>query len=80
MSLPLFYALYCLEAGVFFTIVPWTRIWTLNALLHSSPVLSVWVDNAFVRGFVSGVGVVHLILGVRELIRITRARRGRSSG
>jgi hypothetical protein len=76
MSLPLFYALYCLEAGLFFTIVPWTRIWTLNPFLHSSIAVAVWADNPFVRGFISGFGVVHLILGVRELMRMTRARRG----
>jgi len=76
MSLPLFFAIYCLEAGLFFTIVPWTRIWTLNPLLHSSIAVGVWADNPFVRGFVSGFGVVHLILGVRELVRMTRARRG----
>lgn len=76
MSLPLFYALYCLEAGLFFTIVPWTRIWTLNPLLHNSLALAIWADNPFVRGFVSGFGVLHLILGVRELMRMTRARKG----
>ncbi len=76
MSLPLFYALYCLEAGLFFTIVPWTRIWTLNPLLHNNLALAIWADNPFVRGFVSGFGVLHLILGVRELMRMTRARKG----
>lgn len=75
MSAPLFYALYCLEAGLFFTIVPWTMIWTLNPLLHSNISVAVWADNPFVRGFVSGVGILHLILGLRELFRILRARR-----
>lgn len=76
MSLPLFFALYCLEAGLFFTVVPWTSIWTLNSLLHSSASLAVFADNPFVRGFVSGIGVLHLIVGVRELARVVRARRG----
>ena len=78
MSLPLFFALYCLEAGLFFTVVPWTRIWKLNAFLHSTAAVSFWADNPFVRGFVSGVGVLHLIVGARELMRLTRARRGSS--
>jgi hypothetical protein len=76
LSIPLFFALYCLEAGLFFTVVPWTRVWTLNPMLHASPFIAVWADNPFVRGFISGVGVVHLIVGVREVIRLTRARRG----
>jgi hypothetical protein len=79
MSLALFYALYCVEAGLFFTVVPWTRIWTMNSLLHSVPAVALVVDNPFVRGFVSGVGVLHLILGVREIIRLIRSRRGSST-
>ena len=76
MSVPLFFALYCLEAGLFFTIVPWTMIWTLNPLLHSSVDIGIWAENPFVRGFVSGFGFLHLIVGIRELVRLSRARRG----
>jgi hypothetical protein len=79
MSLPLFFALYCLEAGLFFTVVPWTSIWTGNAILHSSTSLGLFADNNFVRGFVSGIGMLHLILGVRELARVLRARKGSSA-
>ena len=75
MSIPLFFAIYCLEAGLFFTVVPWTRVWTLNPLLHESLAVAFWADNPFVRGFISGLGVVHLIVGVRELVRMARARR-----
>lgn len=75
MSVPLFFALYCVEAGLFFTIVPWTTIWTLNPLLHSSLTLGAFVDNPFVRGFVSGLGVLHFLVGARELLRIYRARK-----
>lgn len=76
MSVSLFFALYCVEAGLFFTIVPWTMIWTLNPLLHSSLAVAVVADNPFVRGFVSGVGLLHLIIGIRDILAIVRARRG----
>ena len=75
MSIPLFFALYCLEAGLFFTIVPWTRVWTMNPLLHNNLAIGVWMDNPFIRGFVSGFGVVHLIIGVNDIIRINAERR-----
>lgn len=75
MSVPLFFALYCLEAGLFFTVVPWTRIWTLNPLLHESLAISVLADNPYVRGLVSGFGIVHIIIGVKDLMKISRARR-----
>ena len=78
MSITLFFALYCLEAGLFFLIFPWTRLWTLNPLLHSNLTVSMLAGNAFVRGFVSGFGLVHILIGVKDIIRISLARRGGS--
>jgi hypothetical protein len=60
---------------VFFTIVPWTRVWTINPLLHYSMTIALWADNPFVRGFVSGFGVVHLMIGVRDIVVFSRERR-----
>ena len=79
MAIPLFFAIYCLEAGIFFTIVPWTSVWTLNPLLHGRIEIGMVADNPFVRGFVSGVGVIHLIVGTRELFRLLRGRKGAST-
>ena len=73
--MPLFFALYCLEAGLFLIVVPWTRLWTFNPLLHSSEALTLIAGNPFVRGFVSGFGVVHLIIGIKDIIAISLARR-----
>lgn len=77
MSLPLFFALYCLEAGLFFTVVPWTRVWLLNPLLHHNLTLAMYADNPYVRGFVTGFGVVHILIGMKDIVRISNARRGR---
>ncbi len=76
MSLALFFALYCLEAGLFFLVVPWTRVWMLSPLWHGSPALATLAFNPFVRGFVSGFGVVHLIIGIKDIIAIAHERRG----
>lgn len=76
MSVPLFFALYCLEAGLFFTVVPWTRLWTLNPLLHQHVAIGLWADNPFIRGLISGFGVIHLIIGVSDIVRISQSRRG----
>ena len=75
MSVPLFFALYCLEAGIFFVVVPWTRVWTMNPLLQTSPTVAMIAANPFVRGFVTGFGVVHLLIGVKDIVRIAAARR-----
>ena len=75
MSVPLFFALYCLEAGLFFIVVPWTRVWSMNPILHATPALMLMAGNPFVRGFVSGFGVVHLLIGVKDVMRIAAGRR-----
>lgn len=78
MSLQLFTALYCLEAGLFFTIVPWTRVWLMNPLLHHNPAVAVYADNPFVRGFITGFGLVHLLIGIHDILEISGRRRSRS--
>jgi hypothetical protein len=34
-------------------------------------------NNPFVRGLVSGFGVAHILIGVKDILKITAARRGR---
>ncbi|HXG57974.1 MAG TPA: hypothetical protein VNL91_03035 [Thermoanaerobaculia bacterium] len=80
MQGPLFVAIYFVEAGIFFAIVPWTGLWTMNSLLHSSLALAVWADNPFVRGFVSGLGLAQILIGTRDLIRISREWKRREGG
>jgi hypothetical protein len=75
MSIALFFALYCIEAGLFFVVVPWTHLWTMNPLLQSDPSLALLATNPFLRGFVSGFGVIHIIIGVNDMLRISQARR-----
>lgn len=80
MGVRLFFALYCLEAGVFFIIVPWTRLWMLNPLLHTGMSMTMLAANPFVRGFVSGFGVVHILIGIKDIMRMTGERRQRQGG
>jgi hypothetical protein len=80
MSVPLFFALYCLEAGLFFIVVPWTRVWTMNPLLQTHAAVALMAGNPFVRGFVSGFGVVHLLIGINDIVRISAARRAGRAG
>jgi hypothetical protein len=78
MSVALFFALYCLEAGLFFIVVPWTRLWAVNPLLQSTATIAMLAANPFVRGFVSGFGVIHLIIGIKDILEITQRRQAGS--
>ncbi len=75
MSAPLFFAIYCLEAGLFFIVAPWTRMWSVNPILQNHATIAMWAANPFVRGFITGFGVVHLLIGIRDLVALTRRRR-----
>ncbi|HEU5161687.1 MAG TPA: hypothetical protein VFV54_00945 [Thermoanaerobaculia bacterium] len=75
MAGALLFVFYCVEAGVFFALVPWTGFWQANNFLHATPLLSFLAENYFFRGLVSGFGVAHLVVGVHELASLFR--RGR---
>ena len=58
----------CATFGVLLTIVPWTPKWMDNALLVSFPDLRNIVASGFVRGTVSGLGILNLWVGFWEAI------------
>lgn len=67
MTVTLLFVVYCLEAGVFFTVAPWTSFWVQHPLLHAAAPVSAIVDNSFFRGLISGFGLAHLIVAVHEV-------------
>ena len=63
------FVLFCLEVGIILTALPWTRIWTENSLLLGYPQLREFLMQNFVRGLVSGLGLVDIWMGVAEAVR-----------
>ena len=61
------YLVYCFEAGVFLTVAPWSRHWGANVFFDLLPGIRDLLLNAYVRGAVSGVGLLHLLLGATDL-------------
>jgi len=56
--------LFCLELGVFLVILPWTTLWERNYFLFRYPGLAPWVLNHYLRGALSGLGLVDIGLAV----------------
>ena len=67
MAVTLLFAVYCLEAGIFFVVAPWTAFWVQHPLLHSSSAVAAIIDNPFFRGLISGFGLAHLDEAVQEI-------------
>jgi hypothetical protein len=61
------FVLFCLEVGVVLIVGPWTRAWTDNSLVADFPVVREFLMNSFVRGIVSGLGVVDLWIGISRV-------------
>ena len=53
----------CLEVGIFLLLVPWSPLWTRNLLVGYYPALRPLYMNSYVRGAVSGLGLINLWFG-----------------
>lgn len=60
-------------------IVPWSTFWDRNYFAEAWPVLRGVLGNNFVRGAVSGLGVVNIYAGVVELVLVMTARQQRGA-
>ena len=67
------FILFCFEIGLFLFFVPWSALWEHNVLLTYSLGLRGFLLNNFVRGAVSGLGLVDIVLGLGELARFWKS-------
>ena len=75
MSAVVFIA-FCLEIGLFLLIFPWTEYWESNYLSSLAPAaLRHYWDNMYVRGAISGLGVLNLCISLVEIFRLRRFAR-----
>ena len=71
----LLFVAYFLEVGLLLVLVPWSSFWDRNYFADSLPILQNLVDNNYVRGAVSGLGIVNLLMGFDELASVLWTRR-----
>lgn len=63
---------FCLEIGIFLVAFPWTAYWDTNYFAAYIPEWHRYWDNMYVRGAVSGLGVVNLYISLIEVFRLRR--------
>jgi hypothetical protein len=71
----LLYVAYFLEVGLLLVLLPWSMFWERNYFVELFPWLLAILRNNFVRGGVSGLGVVNLLVGFHDLSDLLMARR-----
>jgi hypothetical protein len=66
----LLFAAYFVEVGLLLLVAPWSMSWERNFFAVASPVVAVVVRNSYLRGAVSGLGLVSVATGVAELFAL----------
>jgi hypothetical protein len=63
------YVLFCIELGLVLMVLPWlTGYWFTSGWLTQWPELQHIVQSGFVRGAVSGLGLLDIWLGIMEAV------------
>lgn len=67
LSLVIF-VIFCIELGMLLSVLPWTRVWTDNSLLAARPTWRALLQDNFVRGVITGLGLIDIWIGVWEAV------------
>lgn len=68
-----------LEAGFALIVVPWSAFWERNYFALAVPFVHDVITNNFVRGAISGLGLINIVVGAGELVSLLLARRSSSA-
>ena len=60
-----------LELGLVLILVPWSEIWETNYFLYEYPALGFFLNNPFLRGAISGLGLINVFLALEAFRRRT---------
>jgi hypothetical protein len=63
-----------LEVGFVLVVVPWSVYWDRNYFAETLPFVRAVITNNFVRGAVSGLGVINIWAGIGELVSLMLSR------
>jgi hypothetical protein len=69
------FVVFCIELGMVLAVLPWTRVWTENSLLMAYPAARLFAHNNFVRGVISGLGLLDIWIGIWEAVHYREGRK-----
>jgi hypothetical protein len=71
-------AAFFLEIGFVLLVVPWSSYWDRNFFSLSWPALHALLTSNYVRGAISGLGIINVMAAVGEIAEIFDGRPGSS--
>ena len=72
------YLLYYFEVGLFLLVAPWSEGWGPAVERVAAGQWADWLCSGFMRGGLSGLGLVHLGWGILEALAAARSAGGRA--
>jgi hypothetical protein len=60
-----------LELGLMLILVPWSDMWDINYFLYQYPTLGLIMKNPYLRGAVSGLGLMNVLFALEAFRRRT---------
>jgi hypothetical protein len=66
--------------GAFLLLVPWSALWTETALYFLGTTLGAWLSSGWVRGAVSGLGLLDLLVACSQARELWTALRSGGDG
>lgn len=67
-SMIFIFVMLCIEIGLVLSVLPWRAVWTDNNLMLRFPLLREIALNNFVRGMITGVGLLDIWIGVWDAL------------
>ncbi len=67
-------SIYFFQVGAVLIVAPWTTFWDGNYLMESQPFVQLMFKTSFMRGGVSGIGVINIWAGAVDLIALWKYR------
>jgi hypothetical protein len=64
-----------LETGAVLLLAPWSQFWDRNYFAQGMPIIHALMINNFVRGAVSGLGLVNMFAAIAEIHAFFSERR-----
>ena len=73
------FVLVCMQLGLMLVVLPWYPVWNMNVLLANFPWARAIVQSYFVRGLVTGLGIVDIWLGISEAVHYREQTTGKKT-
>jgi hypothetical protein len=62
----------CTAMGLFLLVVPWSGLWDANSYVLAMPALLSYWASPYVRGAVSMLGILNLVIALADAVRFRR--------